>query len=171
MMKTLVHSIEAAISDSQTIDIVYMGGSKPGTVRRIMPLSIKESLLKARALDSGAIKSFKLDLITAVSAIPDEQPFRNYTSLHDLLLLEGSLILRSNLYLEADPFHISLYKTVAGEMPTHPPLVSISRNKFESRKVYPWICKGRTYQSFQKAAEEFVRTIRAYIETSGKELP
>lgn len=168
-MKTLIRSIETAISAHQTIDIVYMGGSKPGAVRRIMPLSVKENILKAKAVESGAMKSFKLDLITQVSDVPEDQPFRNYTSLHDLLLLESSLILLSDLYLEADPFHIALYKTDADKAHSLPPLVSISRNKFESRKMYPWVCKGRPYQSFQKAAEEFVRTVRAYIKTSEKE--
>ncbi len=168
-MTPLMTTLKSAIADHQEIDIVYAGGSKPGSVRRILPVSIRDSILKAKEANSGILKSFKLDLITLVYSIPEEQPFRHYTSLHDLLLLEGSLILKSELYLEADPFHIALYKTDPHKGPVAAPWISIQRNKTESRKVYPWICKGRTYKSFQKVAEEFVRTVRAYTEASRKE--
>lgn len=170
-MNPLMATLEAAITDHHELGIIYSGGSKPGTLRRILPVSIRDNILKAKEAGSGSMKSFKLDLITLAETVPEEPPFRNYTSLHDLLLLEGALILKSDLYLEADPFHIALFKADGVNGPQSPPLIALSRNKTESRKVYPWVCKGRTYMSFQKAAEEFVRTVRAYTEASEKERP
>lgn len=168
-MNPQLETLEAAIKNRHELSIIYSGGSKPGTPRRILPVSIRDNILKAKEAGSGSMKSFKLNLITLVEAAPEEAPFRNYTSLHDLLLLEGPLIMKSNLYLEADLFHIALFTTDGDNGPLHPPLISLSRNKTESRKVYPWVCKDRTYMSFQKAAEEFVRTVRAYTTASEKE--
>jgi len=181
-MNNIVSILEAAIKSKAQIAIIYQGGSHPGTLRTIFPISLKEGLLKARDAASGQNKSYKLELITlseADTTDEDDPGFRNYHSLYDLLLLEQALILRSGLFVRADRFHIQLYNNEE-ESAFGAPVLSIVYQKTsektsgkasensENSKVGrsgPWICNGNSYRELQQAAQAFVSILKEHIKT------
>ena len=58
-MRRLKESIETG----ETLRIIYHGGSQPGTVREIVPQSIKGEKLRAFCIGSGASKTFIISKI------------------------------------------------------------------------------------------------------------
>lgn len=132
--------IEIAIAAKLELDIIYAGGSHPGTVRRILPVSIRNGVLKATS--SGEMKSFKLDLITLVGQ-PEEDSFRNYSGIQDILLLEQKRIMDAGILLEADRFHLVLEATGG-------PVLSLSS------KQGTWSVNSHRCTTFQEAAELFI---------------
>ncbi len=171
-MKPLNGILEAAISAGTEIDIIYQGGSHPGAVRTVLPLRITDGLLRARDSATGQSKSFKLELISLPEKeVPDELnlSFRNYHSIQDILFLEQKLILRSDLIVLADRFHIRLFKTEKASN-SDAPLFSIGYQKFRKdsqlhklENLRPWICNGAFYDTLQQAAEAFVMALRFYV--------
>lgn len=171
-MKSLNAIFEAAISAGAEIDIIYQGGSHPGAVRTVLPLRITDGLLRARDSATGQSKSFKLELIT----LPEKEAsddldlsFRNYHSIQDILFLEQKLILRSDLIVLADRFHIRLFKTEKDSI-SDAPLFSIGYQKYrqdsglhKTENLRPWICNGSSYDTLQQAAEAFVLALRFYV--------
>ena len=93
-MRRLKESIETG----ETLRIIYHGGSQPGTVREIVPQSIKGEKLRAFCIGSGASKTFIISKIEIVednnkqeveynSEIARQQinPVQHYKSIDDLL--------------------------------------------------------------------------------------
>lgn len=85
MDKALV--IQKAIDNKETITISYMGGSHPGSVRELAPISIKNGKVRARCRSSNKVKVF---IIEKIKLNPDPQvmhrwsPDVKYKSLSDL---------------------------------------------------------------------------------------
>lgn len=168
-MDTVRATLTAAIASGDAVEFQYNGGSTPGKQRRVIPLTIKDDLLSAKDIETGKRKSYKLSLIAfAVAPHGSEPVLRVYGTLHDLLLLEQSLILRTNLFVLADRFHIKLY-TQSNPVSTTNPLFYIQYDRYlidpvgtkvESTK--PWKCNGTSYSTLQPAAEAFVRALWVY---------
>ncbi len=183
LMNNIVSILEAAIKSKTAIAVIYQGGSHPGALRTLYPVALKDGLLKARDLESGQSKSYKLDLIQlsdAENMDEEDSGFRHYHSLYDLLLLEQALILHSGLFVQADRFHIRLYNNEE-ESASVAPVLSIHYQKpaekssekasggsgnNRSGKSGPWICNGISYKDLQQAAEAFVTALRKHIETN-----
>lgn len=142
----IIRFLEAAIALAVEIDIIYAGGSHPGSVRRILPISISKGLLKAKS--GGEAKSFKLDLISLPDTFADIH-FRSYHGIQDILLLEQKLILDSGLDLEADRFHLKL-KGESG--------VSLSLHRMQNQ----WALNTHRCADFQAAAEALVAALHMY---------
>lgn len=67
--------LSEAISTGEIIAIVYHGGSQPGTKRQISPISISNSKVRARCLNSNETKLFFLSKIQIVS---NTDSFKSY---------------------------------------------------------------------------------------------
>ena len=67
-----IEIIEAAMSNKEPIWIKYNGGTDPGSVRSIEPISWKNKPLRFEAIcqQSGIIKTFRLDRIEECSDKP-----------------------------------------------------------------------------------------------------
>lgn len=80
-------AIQAAIANNENIVISYYGGSKPGAVRTIAPISLKNGKVRAKCFASGKIKVFILDKIK-INPDQDIRPSWSsaptYTSIKDL---------------------------------------------------------------------------------------
>lgn len=66
--------IQAAIDEGEMLTIKYHGGSQPGAVRRITPLSISVDRIQARCHATGQAKFFmlaKLELVDVGAAGPE----------------------------------------------------------------------------------------------------
>jgi hypothetical protein len=60
----LIHDmLQEAIDGGEVLKIKYHGGSQPGTVRQISPISISKDKVRARCLNSNAVKTFVIDKI------------------------------------------------------------------------------------------------------------
>jgi plasmid stability protein len=83
--------IEDAIKRNLVLKVAYHGGSQPGAVREILPLSIKDEKVRAMCHTSNAVKVFfinKLVLIDGESTNMhkwSENPEPKYKSIPDLL--------------------------------------------------------------------------------------
>lgn len=68
--QTTSDSIEAqilrAIPYGEILRIRYHGGSQPGSIREIVPKSLKKGLVKAVCVTSNAFKSFRLEKMEIV---------------------------------------------------------------------------------------------------------
>lgn len=52
--------ILGAIETGNTVEIIYMGGSQPGSLRKIAPLSINGDKLRAKCYAANAVKTFSV---------------------------------------------------------------------------------------------------------------
>ena len=94
-METLKNILIEAIETGEIIPIKYHGGSQPGTIRQISPVSVDGDKVKARCLASSRVKMFKLskmeleqnlDLVTYVASQKTEptslkeafKPYENF---------------------------------------------------------------------------------------------
>lgn len=59
-MENLKDVLINAINIGETINIIYHGGSQPGSLRQILPISINDDDVRARCLSTNRVKIFKL---------------------------------------------------------------------------------------------------------------
>jgi predicted DNA-binding transcriptional regulator YafY len=67
MTQSLREMLAEAANSGEAIRIVYHGGSQPGTVREISPVSVTDNEVSARDLATGIVKTFKLAKIAIPS--------------------------------------------------------------------------------------------------------
>lgn len=65
-MLTIVELLRQAISEGEIIAVVYNGGSHPGQLRPLIPLSLTDEDLSARDPSAHITKTFKLHKISSV---------------------------------------------------------------------------------------------------------
>jgi len=77
MSGLLRHMLVEAANTGEVIRIIYHGGSQPGTVREIGPISVSASEVRAHDLASGIAKTFKLakiELADLTAKAPEYDP-------------------------------------------------------------------------------------------------
>ena len=181
-MHSMIELLEAAIETEEMIEIVYMGGSQPGTSRTIIPKQIKGDCLKAICTKSHTKKDFKIALITlpgsnSFSEYDSKLVFKTYESIQDLCVSEISLFEQANLHHESTESSIFLYKKYKnGKVHKHPHIFIEYQKYTTSRsidedgnvveetieRVKNWVTPKSSYLHFQKAAESFVRAVREH---------
>jgi hypothetical protein len=62
-MEAILNKLAEAISTGELINIIYHGGSEPGTARMIMPIKIEGDKVRARCYASNKVKAFSLEKI------------------------------------------------------------------------------------------------------------
>jgi len=88
--------IEKAINSKERLMVVYLGGSQPGAVREIAPLSQKNGKIRARCYMSNAIKTFlaeKMQIMDSDGALTETTykqeeilpQFNSYNEVYDFL--------------------------------------------------------------------------------------
>ncbi|MGA1864349.1 MAG: hypothetical protein ACMUHX_04740 [bacterium] len=60
---SMLVKLQEAIDNAEVLKVKYYGGSQPGTVREISPISIFNGKVRARCFSSNAIKTFFIDKI------------------------------------------------------------------------------------------------------------
>lgn len=81
-MNTLVlERLQTAISDGEVLEVIYYGGSQPGTLRQIAPMLIQGDKVKARCFNPFAVKTFLVSKIGFPDAsVPSPEPIVHYDS-------------------------------------------------------------------------------------------
>ena len=63
MNENVRHILLDAIENKKSLTVIYLGGSQPGTLRDISPISISEDKLRARCHSTDAVKFFNIGKI------------------------------------------------------------------------------------------------------------
>ncbi|KGK41389.1 hypothetical protein LH51_08235 [Nitrincola sp. A-D6] len=59
-------SLKAAIETGEVLKVRYHGGSQPGTLREIAPISVNDGKVRARCYSSDAVKTFAISKVEIV---------------------------------------------------------------------------------------------------------
>lgn len=135
-------AIQNAITNKEKITVSYLGGSHPGSMRTIAPISIKNGKIRARCYASGKVKVFiadKIKLDPNQEIVPAWSSSPKYTTLNDL-----HFQIRQDLeYLgwhvvhekQEDSEIISLHRKFKDGHPLKSVEAEISWNKYEQHSI------------------------------------
>lgn len=176
--------LREAIDTGEVLDIIYQGGSQPGTIREISPISINGDRVQARCFSSHKVKLFNIEKITIVD--PDKaqqvlkyqaraQPIRHYNSIAELFEKEKEFFEQIGWHIESCNDSLSLHGRFKNGKPLKRSDVSLDYEEYtydilygddgefheeKREKVKPWTVRGknmdtRTYGNFDMAANIF----------------
>ncbi|HFC93180.1 MAG TPA: hypothetical protein ENJ51_10250 [Leucothrix mucor] len=178
--------LREAIEAGEVLKVVYNGGSQPGAMREVAPISIKNGKVRARCFTSNAVKSFVIEKITIlqegnnISAVewnPDAEQVQRYESINDLSEKEMDALLALGWHVESDDNCLSLHRRFKNGKPMKGADVSIDYEEFtydlvvgldgelheenRRKRQRPWSVRGknqgtRSYGSLDKAAGLFL---------------
>lgn len=178
--------LREAIEAGEVLKVVYNGGSQPGAMREMAPISIKNGKVRARCFTSNAVKSFVIEKITIlqegnnISAVewnPDAEQVQRYESINDLSEKEMDALLALGWHVEFDDNRLSLHRRFKNGKPMKGADVSIDYEEFtydlvvgldgelheenRRKRQRPWSVRGknqdtRSYGSLDKAAGLFL---------------
>lgn len=177
--------LREAIEAGEVLNIIYRGGSQPGTLREIAPISIKGDKLRARCYSSHAVKTFAIEKIIIVEGDeqpdvvewqPSAKPLKRYSSIAELLEKERKFLARLGWHIESNNECLSLHRRFKNGRPRKGSDVSLDYEEYtydmlygdddefhqeKRKKVKPWTLRGknkdtRTYGHFVAAANAFI---------------
>ncbi len=178
--------LREAIESGEVLKVIYRGGSQPGTLREIAPISIKNNKVSARCYTSNANKSFALEKIVIVEGEvrppaagwqPELVRHEQYRSISQLLENQQSLLVQLGWHIEHDNNHLSLHRKFKTGKPLKSSDVALHYEEYtydvvadkdgELRKENmrkrerPWTVRGKnrntkTFSRLEGAAEVFM---------------
>lgn len=179
-----IEDIQAAIESGEVLNIVYHGGSKPGTHRKISPVALNGNRVRATCYTSHAIKTFIVDKIQLVSDSTEasdwtpDPPAPHYKSLDEIIAAEGYELEGLGWHVEREEEQISLHRRFKNGRPLKGSDVSLDYEETtydlvidedgdfveanHRPKQKPWTVRGkkqttRSYKSLDHAAEQFLQ--------------
>ncbi len=183
---TTEERLREAIESGEVLKVVYNGGSQPGAMREMAPISIKNGKVRARCFTSNAVKSFVIEKITVlqeendltpVEWNPEAQQIIRYDSIPDLLKKEKDVLTDLGWHVESDDSRLSLHRRFKNGNPMKGSDASLDYEEFtydlvvgldgelheenRRKRQRPWSVRGknkdtRSYGSLDKAAELFL---------------
>ncbi len=117
MGKTAI--FQKSIVNDEVVEIVYHGGSQPGTKREIAPINMKDGKLRAYCYSSGMVKSFfieKIDIVRDTNTDKTKEwrleaiKGNTYESLADILKKHQDELSDFGWYVDFNEDFISLYR-------------------------------------------------------------
>lgn len=178
--------LRQAIESGEVLKVIYHGGSQPGSLREIAPISIKNGKVSARCYTSNAVKSFALEKIVVVegetqSSAAEWQPGlvkpEQYASVAEFLEKQKNFLLQIGWHIECDQNHLSLHRRFKTGNPLKGSDVSLDYEEYAydlvagldgevhkenyRKRQRPWTVRGKnqdtkTYSHLDKAAEVFL---------------
>jgi hypothetical protein len=183
----LIHDIlQKAIDNAEVIKIKYHGGSQPGTVRKISPISISNDKVIARCLSSNSVKAFiisKIELCESnnqddgIEWDPAKKSEVKYGSFAIFCDLHRSELESLGWHVNSDANFISIHRRFKNGNPLKGSDVSLYYEEFTSdvfvdmdgefreenvrKRQRPWMVsvrgmQSRTYGNLDKAADLFM---------------
>ena len=176
----------AAAHDGQILTIVYHGGSQPGTIRDIAPVSVSDGRVRALCLASDQVKTFlleKIDIlgeganIDAAKWDPAKELVRKYRSLSNVAETENDFFSRLGWHIELSNDCISLHRRFKSGKPLKTSDVSIRYEEFtfdsvvdefgefheinKRKRLRPWTVCGKSkhttsYKSLDDATARMI---------------
>jgi len=183
-------ALRAAKESGEVLTVKYHGGSRPGAVRQILPVSFSGDKVRARCLTSNATKLFRMDKIEIVDSTeepdwgsrPPETPKPEFKNVEDVCTkyrgdLEG---LGWTVVTEGEAF--ALFRCYKNGRRLKWPTVSLcyeeeylaecyidldgSEHDDIKPRVRPWIVRGKggrhvaAYKTLDRAAATFMEQAR-----------
>jgi len=161
-----------AIQSGEVVKIIYHGGSQPGTLRDIAPISIKNGKVRARCLLSNTTKMFVVDKIEiAESEIHPEatewqlgaEPSQQYDDISCLLNKKRDFLIGLGWHIEASPDSLSLHRCRKNGSPLKGSDVSLNYEEYTydlmadedgnlhkenwRKRQRPWTVRGKKQNS------------------------
>lgn len=162
-----------AADENRTVQIAYHGGSRPGTVREIVPRKVTHLEVLAIDLASHRTKTFKLERIEPIEAgvdfVPPAPPTKEPESLKMGVGLLVTELEGLGWYVELDDEHASVHEYFKNGNPKKGAFASIWR--FTDNKARPWyvsskeLVQTRCYGSLGKAIALFMDHARRFAPT------
>ncbi|EBA9765775.1 hypothetical protein CFJ40_26925 [Salmonella enterica] len=180
--------LQNAIEDKLVIDVIYLGGSKPGSSRKIGPISISNDRVRARCYSSNAVKYFDIKKIELPSTSPlvryENYEEKKYKTTQDVFDDFCALYPNTNLTCSHTEVSISISGYIKNGNRKSKRSVSIDYHErkpdtlsfrinadFEMEyyepKTRPWSVSGPSgnsiaYSSLHKAALEFFKRLSIF---------
>jgi hypothetical protein len=186
-----IHDIlHEAIENAEVLRIKYYGGSQPGTVRQISPISISKDKVTARCLSSNAVKTFAIDKIEVCDSNdqnnetqwdPAKKSEVMYGSFAAFCDLQRSELETLGWHVNSDANFISLHRRFKNGNPLKGSDVSLDYDEYAydlvvglhgklreeniRKRKRPWMVRAkamqtRTYGNLDKAADLFMEQAR-----------
>jgi hypothetical protein len=138
-----------ATESGEVVKIRYHGGSQPGALREIAPISVSDGKVRARCFESGAIKLFTADRIEIVDSSregerwsQDKFESAEYLSLSQLLDNLEQTLRDLGLHLEAsldgDEQWLTLHRCFKNGKPLKAWDVALTYEKYAYDMVIDW---------------------------------
>jgi hypothetical protein len=169
MSKVLEERLRSAIGTGELVNIIYHGGSEPGSSRMIMPIAFKGEKIRAKCYKTDQVKEFYVDKITF--AVGDTSSYTGLRKTPDYDFLEGIATIQDllNRYqyelvelgwtINHSETYIGLYKSYKnGKIYKRPTIIIEADNlNFPER---PWYCEERRYKYLSKATTKFMKAAK-----------
>lgn len=178
--------LRQAIDSGEVVKIEYSGGSQPGALRDIAPISVSDGKVRARCFTSKAVKLFVIAKIRVIDGqeeptgsewTPEARSEPLYGSLSELLDKEQSFLSRLGWHMETGENTVSLHRRFKSGKPMKGSDVSLDYEEFtfelvlgedgefhqedKRKRKRPWIVRAknqdtRTFAAFERAAIAFM---------------
>ena len=178
--------LQKAISSGESIEIIYHGGSQPGTNRTISPISLNNDKVRARCHSSNAVKTFIINKMTVVNGneatespkwSTDFKAVPRHTSLSDILETNINSLINLGWHINSDENSITLHRRFKNGNPMKGSDVSLNYDEFsydvvmnedgeyetenKRKSTRPWCVRGkkettRSYAKLDSAADTFL---------------
>lgn len=174
-------SLKEAIETGEVLKVRYHGGSQPGTLRQIAPISVIGNKVKARCYSSGSVKTFIIDKveIVSLSLAKDSDEWQKgkdktveYNSLSDMLENNVNLFEEFGWHIESQLFgdqqFLGLYARFKNGNPKKMPEIELSYEKYAYQMVVDWESDSEYLEVEPKITGEKKRpwTVRAKKQTT-----
>ena len=138
-----------ATEAGEVVKIRYHGGSQPGALREIAPISVNEGKVRARCFESDAIKLFVIDKIEIVDPSSNGERWdkekvetARYSSLSQLLKQQEQFLRGLGWHIEAsldgDEQWLTLHRRFGNGKPLKGWDVSLTYEKYAYDMVIDW---------------------------------
>lgn len=178
--------LQEATESGEVLKVKYHGGSQPGSIRDIAPISVKSGKVRARCYTSNAVKTFSIDKIEILEggAAQKEATWNknientvNYVSLEELKNEKLPELESLGWHVEYNETSLSLHRRFKNGKPLKGSDVSIDFEEFdydyvagedgeihkenERKRVRPWVLRAKnkdtvTYGRLDKAVSLFL---------------
>jgi len=182
----LIHDLlQEAIDNALVLTIKYHGGSQPGTIRQISPISIYQDKVRARCLTSNAVKLFVIEKIEVCDNFdphvnhkwdPTKLNEVRYRNLKSFLESNKSTLEDLGWYIISYDDSISLHRRFKNGQPLKSPDVSLYYEEYiyeyyidldgkeykeAKNRRRPWIVRAKgyyvgSYINLDRAVDSFI---------------
>lgn len=135
MTQSLRNVLERAAGTGEIVRIVYNAGSRPGTVREIIPILIDDTHVVAQCLASGVRKTFRLDRLEVLgpeARAGDYQPDPSEAErpIPEVFLRSVAELEDMGWHVRIDDDSVSLHGFLKNGKPRAAPVVRLWRAEF-----------------------------------------
>lgn len=90
MDKDIIAILTEARETGEILKVKYFGGSQPGSIRQLSPIKISQTEIRAREIETGAVKTFLLDKMELVDSLTIQTNYvPNKKEVEPLTIREG----------------------------------------------------------------------------------